>query len=282
MANRQYTAQDAEQINQAQEHFRAKGLADDQFQSAIDLLRDYFEANPTVPITVENVIKVVESRKQDFKWLSRAELELRKFGLNEDQNATLHTFLQNNTLEADGDPGFQNSVELLNWLQRNGRSFGWAGLALALGNVQNSQRGQYLTWKKRLQDSEKEELRRRSEQSQFAKPAEPQDEKSWRDKSRHPDPTLQYHKEMLGRKAETVAPDPAVETARTQREYEQKSKALVAHTIDGAVSHMDQRQMDRLFVTRPDNSIDWAATYHSRLLFLQRRTNERASAGRRG
>src|SRR6266436_8446418 len=108
---RQYTEADLQQVNEAQEKLRAKGLTDDQFQQAIDLLREYFEANPGVPITSANVVQFVEAQP-GLKWLTPAELEFRNLSarLNEDQNATLHTFLQNNRLEIAGDPGVQNSV----------------------------------------------------------------------------------------------------------------------------------------------------------------------------
>ncbi len=75
---RELTVQDGQQIDAAVKQLRENGF-DSWTQQGInhnaDLLFEYFQANPAVPVTVANIFKAVEARKQDFKWLSQAQHE---------------------------------------------------------------------------------------------------------------------------------------------------------------------------------------------------------------
>jgi len=75
---REYTAQDAEQLNKAQEQLNKNGFDSwtaDGIQRNAALFDEYFNANPGLPVTVANVFKAVEARKQEFKWLPQAKAD---------------------------------------------------------------------------------------------------------------------------------------------------------------------------------------------------------------
>jgi len=73
---KEYTAQDIEQVNRAEEQLRAKGL-DEGTERIVDLLDRYFQANQAVPVTAAAIVKLVEAQP-GLKWLSAAELEYRR------------------------------------------------------------------------------------------------------------------------------------------------------------------------------------------------------------
>src|SRR5258708_39994285 len=75
---RNYTAQEAEQFTKADEQLRKNGLDSwtaEGTQANADLIDQFFQANPTVPVTVANIYKAVEQRKSEFVWLSAAAAE---------------------------------------------------------------------------------------------------------------------------------------------------------------------------------------------------------------
>lgn len=260
---------------------------------------NYFTQTWNENITEENLERAYPQLRPYLKLLSKLQLEAGQLlrSLNENERAVTLHWMKSQDLRTEGlfddgrsgDAGLENFLAIVGWIVNGGRRPTWNNLNLALGNVIHSQK--HLHFKKRLQDSEKEEIRRR--EAAATKPVE-QKPKEWWEKNEQLNefgqptggllpPHLVEHRRMLHQPAEAVAPDPAVEAAREQREYEQKSKALVADTIDGGVSHLDQRQMDRLFITAAGSSdIDWKATYFARLNYLQKRRNERANAGRWG
>src|SRR5712691_6123045 len=75
---RNYTAQEAEQFTKADEQLRKNGLdswTTEGTQTNADLIDQFFQANPTVPVTVTNIYRAVEERKSEFVWLSSAAAE---------------------------------------------------------------------------------------------------------------------------------------------------------------------------------------------------------------
>src|SRR5882762_10488134 len=75
VAPRQFKQADINTINEAGKQLRKNGFDDfteEGIQRNGDSLREYFEANPTVPVTVANIFRAIEARKQDYKWLSPA------------------------------------------------------------------------------------------------------------------------------------------------------------------------------------------------------------------
>src|SRR6266404_9266022 len=79
--SRQYSTADIKTFEQATMQLRVNGFDDltaDGLERNGNLLNEFFQANPTVPVTVATIFKAVESRKQDYKWFSVAEQEHRK------------------------------------------------------------------------------------------------------------------------------------------------------------------------------------------------------------
>jgi hypothetical protein len=68
---REYTAQDIEQVAQAEKQLQARGL-DEPDQRIADILDGYFRKNRGVSVTVQNVVKIIEATP-GLKWLSAAE-----------------------------------------------------------------------------------------------------------------------------------------------------------------------------------------------------------------
>src|SRR6266403_246827 len=73
---REYTAQEIEQVNQAEKELRARGL-DEPYQRLGALTDDYFQMYRSAPVTVSSVTKLIEAQP-DLKWLTPAELEYKR------------------------------------------------------------------------------------------------------------------------------------------------------------------------------------------------------------
>src|SRR6266480_414593 len=112
---REVTAQDAQQINAAVKQLQGNGFdvwTADGIQHNADLLDEYFQANPGLPVTVANVFKAVEARK-DFKWLPQAQADWYETSkqnpeLGNQLAAHLATHGQVGRLVNSGDELFQN------------------------------------------------------------------------------------------------------------------------------------------------------------------------------
>jgi hypothetical protein len=74
---RQYTAADGKQFDEAEKQLAANRL-DVKGPGAtrnVDLIDEYFQNNRGIPVTLQNIYKAVEQRKNEFVWLSPAEAE---------------------------------------------------------------------------------------------------------------------------------------------------------------------------------------------------------------
>jgi hypothetical protein len=124
MERRIYTAQDGEQFEKASESLRKNGLDDwtqEGIQRNADLVDEFFQTNRGIPVTVANIFKAVNARKQDYKWLSAAATEWYEISKKNPPLATeLAAFLATQghpgQLSNEGDSLFQNLVLLLNEL----------------------------------------------------------------------------------------------------------------------------------------------------------------------
>src|SRR5260221_24397 len=74
---RQYTQADEQQFKEA-----GKGLESNRLdllgpgaEHNLNLIDQFFQKNRNVPVTIQNVYRAVEERKNEFKWLSVAEAE---------------------------------------------------------------------------------------------------------------------------------------------------------------------------------------------------------------
>ena len=112
---RQYTDADTKQFDEAEKHLagnrldvRGPGAARN-----IDLIDDFFQNNRGIPVTVQNIYKAVEQRKNEFVWLSPAEAEWYQTSQQNPELANqlaghLATQGQIGRLVNDGDQLFEN------------------------------------------------------------------------------------------------------------------------------------------------------------------------------
>ena len=122
---REYTAQDLEQFNKAEEQLGKNGLdkwTQEGIQRNADLFDEYFRANPGLPVTVANVFKAVEAKKQEFKWLPQAQADWYETSkqnpdLANQLAAHLDTHGQVGRLVNSGDELFTNLTLLFTELQ---------------------------------------------------------------------------------------------------------------------------------------------------------------------
>jgi hypothetical protein len=102
---REYTAQEAEQFTKAEEQLRRNGLdswTQKGIQANADLIDQFFQANPTVPVTVANIYKAVEKRKSEFAWLTPPQTE---WYLTAQKNPELANQLAGYLASTSGRPG---------------------------------------------------------------------------------------------------------------------------------------------------------------------------------
>ena len=112
---RQYTAADAKQFDEAEKQLAANRLAvkGPGATHNLDLIDEFFQTNRAVPVTLQNIYKAVEQRKNEFIWLSPAEAEwyrtaLQNLELANQLAAYLSTQGQVGRLVNDGDQLFEN------------------------------------------------------------------------------------------------------------------------------------------------------------------------------
>src|SRR6266699_3173408 len=118
---REITAQDAQQIDAAAKQLQGNGFdvwTADGIQHNADLLDEYFQANPGLPVTVAHVFKAVQARKQEFKWLPQAQADWyqpskQNPDLANQLSALLDTHGQVGRLVNSGDELFANRTLLL-------------------------------------------------------------------------------------------------------------------------------------------------------------------------
>jgi hypothetical protein len=112
---RQYTDADAKQFDEAEKQLAANRL-DVKGPGAtrnIDLIDDFFQKNRGIPVTLQNIYKAVEQRKNEFVWLSPAEAEWYQTAQQNPELANqlaahLTTQGQVGRLVNDGDQLFEN------------------------------------------------------------------------------------------------------------------------------------------------------------------------------
>jgi hypothetical protein len=112
---RQYTDADAKQFDEAEKQLAANRL-DVRGPGAtrnVDLIDDFFQKNRGIPVTVQNIYKAVEQRKNEFVWLSPAEAEWYQTSQQNQELANqlaghLATQGQIGRLVNDGDQLFEN------------------------------------------------------------------------------------------------------------------------------------------------------------------------------
>jgi len=254
---RQYNAQEIEQMNNAGDQLIANGLDDSPTgnQHNVDVIDAYFQENQAIPVTVANVFKCVEAKKQAFKWLSPAQHEYNRVANQEPERANaLSAWLQTQgkvgQLVSQGDEAFENLRLLL--LTLRGYQIDATTISHAMDRVQ-SKPGPKLHFV--------QATRRTEPVSPAAKADDGQpflgrnlNEPEWARRSRE-------RSERDAREAASRQSAASVQSAAT-REARTKAEELRGNT------HAESEQLGRVFVTE-GTEINWPATLQARLA-LQR------------
>jgi hypothetical protein len=149
MEKREYTTQDQSQFDVAEARLGENGFdrwTQQGLQRNADLFDEYFQTNQNIPVTVETIFKAVSARKQDFRWLSPAQVEYYKIAPENPRAATkLAEFFATQggrpgTLINTGDEGFENSAILLTELR--GRDVNPTTIQHAIGRIIHNGRRQ--------------------------------------------------------------------------------------------------------------------------------------------
>src|SRR5258708_29846215 len=74
---RQYTETDLEQFQEAEKALNIDAWTASSSHNA-NLIDAFFQAHKELPVTVQNIYRAVEERKNEFVWLSQAEADYRK------------------------------------------------------------------------------------------------------------------------------------------------------------------------------------------------------------
>jgi hypothetical protein len=118
--SRTYTEQDQQALTEAEIvlHKRGLDLYGAGAQHNGEAVINYFEQNPTVRVTAQNVVAFVNANKQLFKWVSPAESEYRKVAAENPAAASqLDSWMQRQgrpgTVTNTGDEFYSNSAQLL-------------------------------------------------------------------------------------------------------------------------------------------------------------------------
>jgi hypothetical protein len=125
MTERIYTAEEGLQFEKAEAELGKNGFdkwTQEGSQRNADLIDQFFQANPTLPVTLQNIYRAVEARKTEFVWLSQARVNWYETAKKNPQLANqLAADLATQggkpgKLVNDGDQLFENLVLLFNEL----------------------------------------------------------------------------------------------------------------------------------------------------------------------
>jgi hypothetical protein len=257
---REYTAAEIQEINKAAEQLHGFDESPEGSQHNADIIDAYFQQN-RIPITVANIFKCVEARKQDFKWLSPAQVEYNKVAA-ENVNAAqqlvawLDTQGKPGQLVNLGDQAYENLTLLL--IELRGRPVDSQRIHEGIGRI-SFRPGRQLHY---LPEPRKQDSRSHAATDD----GEPflgkvnVNEPRWR----------RMQREREEREARDAASQPSAASVATvaAREAKQKAESLRGGT------HSESEQLQKTFVTTPGTSeIDWPNTLAARLT-LQRSLNK--------
>jgi hypothetical protein len=245
MERRNYSSQEIEQVNKAEEILRAKGL-DEGNERIVDLLDGYFQANRAVPATVQAIVKLIEAQP-GLKWLSAAELEYRRIAAENPAAAQqLADWLAKQgkpgTLVNTGEQFFVNMSLLL--IELRGRPVDSQRIHEAMGRI-SFKPGRQLHF---LPETRKQDPRQHQDDGTgfLGKHV---NEPRWK----------RIQREREEREAREAASQRSASSQSVAvREAKEKSESLRGST------HSETEQLQKMFVTS-GTEIDWQATLASRL-----------------
>jgi hypothetical protein len=252
---RQYTAADAKQFDEAEKQLAANRL-DVKGPGAthnLDLIDEFFQTNRAVPVTLQNIYKAVEQRKNEFIWLSPAEAEwyrtaLQNLELANQLAAYLSTQGQVGRLVNDGDQLFENLTLLFKEIHSRRESVSSQTIAAAEDRIAHRPERQL---------HRVPQPRRTEPQSAAAKA---DDGVPFLGRNLNEPEWVRRSRERSEREAAERAKQPGAAASVTVREVQRRAEELRGNT------HSETEQLKKIFVTIPGTSeIDWSSTEVARL-----------------
>jgi hypothetical protein len=152
--SREYTQQELQQIIEAENILRTRGLiVDDKDGKELaahnaERIAAYFDLNLQTPIDVATLLKACDDMRDQMYWKSAAQMEADEVisHLKPDQaQIALGWFKRQTRIVTEGDEGYKNVAEVIGWLIARKYAITEQGLQTALTNVQAT-RGT-ITWK---------------------------------------------------------------------------------------------------------------------------------------
>ena len=228
-------------------------------------------------INNETLTQALNILRQHISFLGhdKAEFNRLKMRMAPDAESLITQFLPYYHLSTEGSDFYINFSAVATWFLNHGQPITWENLNRLIGNVIN-QPNCPLVFVRKLQDSEKEALRIKTEDKlrheQYLKDHPPSLEKK---NPSFTDPKLEAHKEMMQRPAEVVK---AFRETDPDIEWEKRCKSLIA----SITSNVDRLQAAQMFVeqTKGIASGRYEAAYKKLAFFVERRKVERSMAGR--
>jgi len=263
VAPRQFKQADINTINEAGKQLRKNGFDDfteEGIQRNGDSLREYFEANPTVPVTVANIFRAIEARKQDYKWLSPAAVAWYE---TVQTNLQLGNDLANYVASTSGRPGqlvkdgsdlhFQNLLTLFQEIDGRGESATPQTIAHAQDRILR-QPGKgtlhYVPQPRRTEPVSR--AAKEDDGTGFLKTGMVRtSDGGWRSKT--------AAEQAAERRGAEEAQSPSVIRGREQAAAQQEAETMRGST------HSESDQLQKLFVyDQAKQEIDWSATRNAR------------------
>ena len=239
-------------------------------QIIINRLNDYI-----TPDTLQAAVAFLGNK---ITYLSPVEAEFNrmKYRLTDEQSSLVLRFIPSYSLSTQGQDEMVNFSAIVEWFTGRSQPITWDNLNRLIGNVQN-QSSSRLIWQRRLQDSEKEALRLKTEDKirheQYLKdhPAEK------RTRSFPTDEKLEAHKEMMQRPAETIKAQQGDQGAYWHGRCQQ--------AVASVQSNLDRAEVQG-YITEASKSLSfngsgtWETCYKKIMFRIEQRKLERSMAGR--
>lgn len=266
---REYAAQDIPEFDEAEKQLAANGL-DVKATRSIDLIDEFFQNHRNLPVTVANIYRAVEERKNEFVWFSPAELEYRRIAAENPAAAQqLANWMRTTqgkpgTLNNSGDQYFVNMSSLLPVLR--GYEINATTISHAIDRVQS--RPNQLSYVPEP---------RRTEPKSRAALADPTDSSHWLGDMVADGRGGFRNKTPHEQKADREAKEAAEAVSRTTNVSTQVREAKrLAEEIRGS-THSESDQLQRILVTTPGTSeVNWPETLAARQRMAKQFENHRA------
>jgi hypothetical protein len=263
VTRREYTAQEIEQVNVAEQQLRARGL-DEGSERVVDVLDGYYQANRAISVTAEAIVKLLEAQP-GLKWLGPAELEYRRVAAENPAAAQqlANWFATQKALVKEGNQGFENQSSILQELRGRAVTPETIQSAIALVGAPVSRFHAARRPLHFVQAPRRTVPISRHALADDGKPflGEHVNEPAWVKRSR----------ERSEREAKEAANQPSSASVRSRavKEAQEKAESLQSST------HAETDQLRKIFVTS-GTEIDWVQTLAARLQMQKQFDKHRA------